>query len=251
VTDFLLVHGAGQGAWSWGKVWGYMTAPVEHPPRLYAHRRTNKVYSMDLPGHGTDSGGDTSAVLLDECVQSIVRTVERQRLREVVLVGHGFAGWLILQAAGQLPSPPKRLVLIAAIIPDRGKSMIDELPLASRLVFLGMRNLGSLLGRDIKVPGVLVHRYLCNGMDPMAVVESIGYFGPLPLGVLKTRCLEPAEITCPITYAVLTRDRVLPVATQRRMAARLPNAEIIELESCHQVSLYQPKELARILLCYA
>jgi pimeloyl-ACP methyl ester carboxylesterase len=251
MTDYLLVHGAGQGAWSWGKVWGYMTAPVEHPPRLYAYRRINKVYSMDLPGHGTDSDGDTSSVLLDECVQSIVRTVERQELQDVVLVGHGFAGWLILQAAGQLPAPPRRLVLIAGLVPDRGKSMIDELPFTSWLSFQGKSRLDSLLGHDTRMPRGVVQRYLCNGMDPMTVVESIGYFGPLPVGVLRTKTLVLAEITSPITYAVLTRDRVLPVATQRRMAARLPTAEIIELESCHQVSLYWPRELAEILLGFA
>ena len=34
MTDYLLVHGAGQGAWSWGSVWGYLTAPEDHPPTL-------------------------------------------------------------------------------------------------------------------------------------------------------------------------------------------------------------------------
>jgi pimeloyl-ACP methyl ester carboxylesterase len=228
-----------------------MTAPVEHPPRLDANHSSNKVYLMDLPGHGTDANGDTSSVLLDECVQSILRTVERQGLQDVVLVGHGFAGWLILQAAGQLPTPPKRLVLIAGIIPDRGKSMIDELPFAFRLVFQGMSYLGGLLGKDTKMPRGAVQRYLCNGMDPMAVVEAIGYFGPLPVGVLKTRTLELEEITSPITYAVLTRDRMLPVATQRQMAARLPNVDIIEMYSCHQAPLDQPQELSRILLSFA
>ena len=78
MTDYLLVHGAGQGAWSWGKVWGYMTAPVEHPPRLYAYRPADKEFSLDLPGHGADAQGDTAAVLMEECVQSILRAVERQ-----------------------------------------------------------------------------------------------------------------------------------------------------------------------------
>jgi pimeloyl-ACP methyl ester carboxylesterase len=251
VTDYLLVHGAGQGAWSWGKVWGYMTAPVEHPPRLYAYRRSNKVFLMDLPGHGTDANGDTSSVLLDECVQSIVRTVERQELQDLVLVGHGFAGCLILQAAGRLPTPPRRLVLIAGIVPDRGRSMIDELPFASRLGFQGKSKLDGLLGKDTRIPGEVVRRFLCNGMDPMAVVESIGFFGPLPVGVLSNRAPELAEIASPITYAVLTRDRMLPAATQRRMAARLPGAQIIELDSCHQVPLYRPRELAEILLGFA
>lgn len=228
-----------------------MTAPVEHPPRLYAHRLANKVYSMDLPGHGADSDGDTSSVLLDECVQSIIRTVDRQGLQDLVLVGHGLGGWLILQAAGLLRLPPKRLILIAGIVPDRGKSMIDEFPLRFRMGFKVINTLRSLLGRDIKMPSRFIYRQLCNGVDPMAVVESIGYFGPLPVGVLKSKTQELGELTSPITYAVLNEDRVLPVETQRRMAARIPYAEVIELESCHQVSLCQPKELSEILLGFA
>ena len=85
----------------------------------------------------------------------------------------------------------------------------------------------------------------------MAVVESIGYFGPLPVGVLKSKTQALGELTSPITYAVLTEDRMVPVGLQRRMAARIPGAEVIELESCHQVSLRQPRELAEILLGFA
>ena len=95
VTDFLLVHGAGQGAWSWGQVWGYLTAPEEHPPRLNAPKRANKVYPMDLPGHGADADGDTGEVRLEECIHSITRAVEREGLKDLVLVGHGFAGGLV------------------------------------------------------------------------------------------------------------------------------------------------------------
>ena len=49
MTDYLLVHGAGQGAWTWGAVWGHLTSPVEHPPRLYMPGRAGRVYPLDLP----------------------------------------------------------------------------------------------------------------------------------------------------------------------------------------------------------
>ena len=80
MTDYLLVHGAGQGAWAWGRVWGRMTAPEEHPPVLYKSRRANRVLPIDLPGHGADASGDTSVVRVEDCVQSIVEAVERERL---------------------------------------------------------------------------------------------------------------------------------------------------------------------------
>ena len=117
MTDFLLVHGAGQGAWTWGQVWGYLTAPVEHPPRLYSPRVANRVFTLDLPGHGADAYGDTTDVRLEECVHAITRAGERNELKDLVLVGHGFAGSMVIQAAGQVDKPHKRIVLVAGLVP--------------------------------------------------------------------------------------------------------------------------------------
>ena len=102
------------------------------------------------------------------------------------------------------------------------------------------------------MPPSVISRYLCNGIDPMQVVQSVGFFGPLPVKVLKSgTTLNGSEIPCPVTYVVLTRDRVMPAATQRRMAGRIPNVDLVELESCHQVTLDKPRELADLLLSYS
>lgn len=252
MTDYLLVHGAGQGAWSWGRVWGFMTAPVEHPPPLYPHRKVSKVYLLDLPGHGVDADGDTSSVLLDECVQAITRAVERQGLRDLVLVGHGFAGSLILQAAGLLPVAPKRLVLVAGIVPINGKNMISVFPATTRTCYRFLANWTWLFGKDLKLPPQVIGRYLCNGIDPMEVVQAVGFFGPLPTRVLKTGVPQPdIPDGTPVSYVVLTDDRVLPPALQRTMGLRIPNVEFLDLDSCHQAPLYKPRELADILLSFA
>lgn len=252
VTDYLLAHGAGQGAWSWGRVWGYMTAPVEHPPRLYTSRQTSKVYPLDLPGHGADSRGDTSAVLMTECIQAIVRAVERQGLQDVVLVGHGLGGSLVLQAAGQLPAPPKRLALIAGIVPDEEKNLLSVFPYQTRSCFQLLSVLSSLSGQDLKLPRQVISQYFCNGINSMEIVQIIGMFGPLPTRVLKSRVSRDGlEVPCPVSYVVLTEDRILPPEIQRRMAGRIPNVEVVELESCHEVGLHRPRELADILLSLA
>ena len=252
MTDYLLVHGAGQGAWSWGKVWGYMTAPVEHPPRLYTRPRADRVFLLDLPGHGGDADGDTGTVLLDECVHSITRAVERQSLKDLVMVGHSFAGPLIMQAAAQLTQPPKRLVLVAGVVPEDGKDMLAALPRNIRHSYKLLALLSKLSGRDLKVPKPAIDRYLCNGMDAMEIVQLVGYFGPLPTKVLSSKLsLGSLEIPCPVSYVVLTDDRLLPADVQRQMAARIANVEIVELESCHQAMLSKPRELADMLLDYA
>ena len=229
-----------------------MTAPVDNPPRLSARRPANRVCTLDLPGHGADAGGDTAQVRMEECVHAIARTVEREGLKDLVMVGHGFAGSLIIQAVSQLPEPPKRLVLVAGIVPPNQKNMLGVLPRRTRTVFTLLDGLSKLSRQDLKFPKSVVASILCNGMGPMEVVEVLGFFGPLPTRVLKTKVpLGVSALPCPVTYVELTRDRMLPPNAQHRMARRLPGVEIVRLDSCHQVMLQNPKEMAGMLLSFA
>ncbi|MDA0263746.1 MAG: alpha/beta hydrolase [Chloroflexi bacterium] len=252
MTDYLLVHGAGQGAWSWGPVWGRLTAPEDNPPTLHKRRRANRVHPLDLPGHGADAGGDTSAVRLEECVQSITRAVDREGLKDLVLVGHGFAGSLVLQAAREMKAAPKRVVLVAGIVPPPQRSILSACSRKVRTVFGILSALSSLSRQELKLPRPAISGYLCNGMDPMAVVQLVGFFGPLPTRVLKSRStMEDSELPCPVTYVVLTQDKMVPPDSQRRMAERLEGVEMVEIDSCHQVMAQHPEELADVLLLYA
>jgi pimeloyl-ACP methyl ester carboxylesterase len=89
-------------------------------------------------------------------------------------------------------------------------------------------------------------------MEAMDVVQYIGYFGALPLKTLKTRVSLPVmDIPCPVTYLILNDDRLVSPKKQLEMAQRIPGAEIIDIDSCHQVVLHKPKELSDILVGYA
>ena len=252
MTDYLLVHGAGQGAWSWGPVWGHLTAPEDHPPALHKKRRANRVHPMDLPGHGADAGGDTAAVRLEECVQAIMTAVERESLKDVVLVGHGFAGSLVLQAASEMDVPPKRVVLVAGIVPDQQRSLLSAFPAKTRAGFKLFSMLSSLSRQELKLPNPAIYRFLCNGMDPMEVVQFLGFFGPLPTRVFKSRLLmDISELRCPLTYVMLTKDKVFSPESQAKVAERFEGTETVKIDSCHQVMAERPQELAEALLRYA
>ena len=252
MTDYLLVHGAGQGAWSWGPVWGYLTAPEEHPPTLHKRRRANRVHPLDLPGHGADAGGDTSGVRLEECVQAITRAVEREQLKDLVLVGHGFSGSLVVQAASEMTVPPKRVVLVAGIVPAPQRPLLSACPTRTRTAFRLFSMLSSLSRQEFKLPSSGINGFLCNGMDSMEVVQLLGFFGPLPTRVLKSRLpMETSELPCPVTYVILTKDKMFPPDAQARVAARFEGVETVEIESGHQVMAQHPQELAEVLLRYA
>ncbi|MEC8856661.1 MAG: alpha/beta hydrolase [Chloroflexota bacterium] len=252
MTDYLLVHGAGQGAWSWDPVWGHLTAPEEHPPTLHKRRRANRVHPLELPGHGADAGGDTSAVRLEECVQAITRTVEREQLKDLVLVAHGFSASLVVQAASEMEVPPKRVVLVAGIVPAPQRPLLSACPAKTRIAFRVMSMLSSFSGQELKLPSAAINGFLCNGMDSMEVVRLLGFFGPLPTRVLKSRLpMETSELPCPVTYVVLSQDKMFPPDAQSRVVARFEGAETVEIESCHQVMAQHPEELAEVLLVYA
>ncbi len=252
MTDYLLVHGAGQGAWSWGPVWGYLTAPEEHPPTLHKRRRANRVHPFDLPGHGADADGDTAAVRLEECVQAITRTAEREQLQDLVLVGHGFAGSLVVQAANEMPVPPKRVVLVAGIVPAPQRPLLSACPRRTRAAFRMFSLLSSLSRQELRLPGPAISGFMCNGMESMEVVQLLRFFGPLPTRVLKSRFpMEDSALPCPVTYIVLTQDKMIPPDAQLRIAERFDGVETVEIDSCHQVMAQRPQELAEVLLRYA
>jgi pimeloyl-ACP methyl ester carboxylesterase len=89
-------------------------------------------------------------------------------------------------------------------------------------------------------------------MDSMEVVQLLGFFGPLPTRVLRSRLpMETSELPCPVTYIVLTQDKMIPPDAQARIADRFEGVEKVEIESCHQVMAQHPEELAEVLLRYA
>ena len=219
---------------------------------MHKRRRANRVHPLDLPGHGADAGGATSGVRLEECVQAITRTVEREQLKDLVLVGHGFSGSLVVQAASEMTVPPKRVVLVAGIVPAPQRPLLSACPARTRTAFRLFSMLSSLSRQEFKLPSSAINGFLCNGMDSMEVVQLLGFFGPLPTRVLKSRLpMETSELPCPVTYVMLTQDKVFSPDAQARVAERFEGVETVEIESCHQVMAQHPQELAEVLLRYA
>ena len=251
MTDYLLVHGAGQGSWVWGKVWGLMTAPEEHPPRLHKPRRANRVHTVDLPGHGPDAKGDTAAVRMEECVEAIAHVVEREQLRDVVLVGHGISAGIVLQAAGSLESNPKRVCIVGGIVPEGSRSLISGCTGRIGSGFKMLSLLNTFSRKELRFPYPFISKYLCNTMETMEIVQILGFFGPLPTRLLNSGLSLDGEVPAPVSCVVLTQDKVISTQAQRRTAERLNSDEVIEVDACHMGIWQRPREVADALLSYA
>ena len=234
-------------------MWGHLTAPSDHPPRLYGKARVGKVVSPDLPGHGLRTAQDTSTLTFEHFVSAVVSEVQTHDLHDVILAGHGLSAPILFHAASMLHEPPRRIVLFAGVIPDEGKTPLESLPRLSRTIFKLAAGLKPPRRREFRLPSSVVDHLYCNGMDPSDVIQIVGRFAPVPLQLLRKKTyLNDLTLNCPVTYVALWRDRLLPLDTQKRMVNRLGGVEMGgELDSCHEVALERPQKMAEILLRYA
>lgn len=110
MTEYVLVAGAWLGAWAWDDV----------VPELRA--AGHGAHAVTLSGvadkQGVPAGQKTH-------VQDVVDEVERLGLRDVVLVGHSYAGIPVGQAAERIGDRLKRVVFVDSNVPADGESFVS------------------------------------------------------------------------------------------------------------------------------
>src|SRR6201746_2903671 len=100
MAPVVLVHGAWHGGWCWDRV-----APLL---RAAGH----EVHAPTLTGLSERGHLLSPLVGLDTHVQDVVSLIDVLQLRDVVLVGHSYAGQIVTALAGLPPpaqGPPRQL----------------------------------------------------------------------------------------------------------------------------------------------
>ena len=110
---FVLVHGAWHGGWCWKKLTPLL--------RTAGH----DVYTPTLTGLGERAHLLSRSVDLDTHITDVVKVLEYEDLRDVVLVGHSYAGMVITGAADRATDRIGRLVYVDAFLPENGKADVD------------------------------------------------------------------------------------------------------------------------------
>jgi pimeloyl-ACP methyl ester carboxylesterase len=111
MATFVLVHGAWHGRWCWSRVVPLLEAA--------GHR----AFAPSLTGAGERVALLTKDVGLEVYVRDIVELIEEQRLRDVILVGHSYAGLVITGVADRVPDKVGHLVYFDTFVPKDGESM--------------------------------------------------------------------------------------------------------------------------------
>jgi pimeloyl-ACP methyl ester carboxylesterase len=115
VATFVLVHGMWAGGWYWQKV------------RPLLRAAGHEVFSPTLTGLGERVHLARPEVDLDTHIDDVVNVMRYEDLRDVVLVGHSYAGMVIGGVADRAPERLARLVYLDAFVPEDGDCVEDFL----------------------------------------------------------------------------------------------------------------------------
>lgn len=113
MTTYLLVHGAWHGGWCWQRV----------ARRLRA--AGHEVFAPTLTGLGERAHLLNPQIDLDTHVLDVLGVLKYEDLRDVVLVGHSYAGLVIASVADQAAERLAQMVYLDAFVPQDGQSMAD------------------------------------------------------------------------------------------------------------------------------
>ena len=105
-TGFLLLHGAGLGAWIWKDVISGIHAPY---------------VAADFP-YRTGTQAERNALTFDDYVQAVMDQAATLQTAKVVVVAHSLSGTVALKVAAQLGERLAGFIAVGAAIPKNGAS---------------------------------------------------------------------------------------------------------------------------------
>ncbi|MER7859275.1 alpha/beta fold hydrolase [Amycolatopsis japonica] len=229
MATFLLVHGAWHNGRSWDRVVPLLEAA--------GHR----VIAPSLTGYGDKAHLLSPEVGLGTHIDDVTSLIERERLDDVVLVGHSYAGMVITGVANLVPERIAHLVFLDAMVPENGESAIDVLPVTQQLVDLAVDG-----WRVPPMPEQPPPLALFGVTDP----DDAAWLREM-LSDHPVRCLQeplqldtPAAHTIPRTHIHCTKGQ--PTGITRRPVPVGEQAR--ELPTGHDCMITMPVELTGLLL---
>jgi pimeloyl-ACP methyl ester carboxylesterase len=235
VRTFLLVHGAWHGGW----VWEATAAALRDAG--------DRTWTPTLRGCGERFREPHRNVALSDHISDVVEVLEGNDLRDVVLVGHSYAGMVITGAADRCRTRIHTLVYLDAFVPESGERAADFIPNE-----LNEKALAAVhaAGKGTHLPVI----YPASKFVDFDAERSAAFMARLTPQPFLTY-LEPVFLAHP---PAVNRGFIYctaaPLGLFDRFAARAridPDWSYAELPAAHDAMLTHPRQLAAELRAMA
>ena len=235
MSNFLLVHGAWAGGWSWEKV----------APLLEQKGHTVKV--LDLPGHGMDKT-PLSSVNLQTYTEKVCQVLDEFD-DQVTLVGHSMGGIVISQAAEERPQKVKKLVYLAGYLLQNGETIMHvfendkDSMLGANLIMADDQSHVTLKEEGIK--GVIYTDALDEDIE--RIKERVAPQATMPFAT-PINITEENYGSIPRVYIECVNDLVITPTAQKDMYTKMPCEKVLTLETSHAPNYGAPEKVVECLL---
>ncbi|MEM8701233.1 MAG: alpha/beta fold hydrolase [Pseudomonadota bacterium] len=228
---FVLVHGVWHGGWCWSRVADILRA------------RGHRVTAPTQTGLGERSHLLSSEITIQTFVEDIVRHLEFNDLKDVVLVGHSFGGIPITGAADVVPTRIARLIYLDAIMLDTGETWMGLLPedMAKDRKRLAQETSGGL-----SLPPAPAESFGVTRPEDIAFVQP--RLTPHPFRTFTTALdlKNPVGNGLPAAYISCTDPAYRPAGVALDRARKL-GWPVAEIATGHDAMVTEPRALADLL----
>ncbi len=220
MTDYVLVHGAWGGGWSYDRLAADLTAA--------GHR----VLVAQLAGLGTRRDGLNPAIDLSTHIHDVTGQIAAAGFDRFVLAGHSYGGMVVTGVAARLGERIDAIVYIDAFLPENDQSLWDITGEWEHRQYIdGQRDRPGLV---LPLPGGRDNPRL--GRHPLlTLLEPVRFTG------------EEAKIGRRI-YVFAASWSPTPFTRFRDRVKADPAWEYHEADAGHDVMADQPEQLLRIML---
>ncbi|MCA0300803.1 MAG: alpha/beta hydrolase [Proteobacteria bacterium] len=230
---YVCLPGAWMGAWSWQFVVERLRA-AGHDARA-------------LPFRGV---GERAAELSPACDNDLfladtVATLEREDLRDIVLVGHSFGSLIASLVTDRVPERIAHLVIVDGGIAQDGQSIFGRIP--PEIVAKRRKLIQVVDGVEV-IPFAPVGSLIID--DPELAAWTHRQLTPHPVACYTKpiRLHNPAGNGRPMTYIACTKPRYPVSAGMHEKVQAMPHVRFRPIEAGHNCIISAPDLVAQELL---
>jgi len=230
MTTFVLVHGAWHGGWCWRRVARALKAPG------------GDLYTPTLTGLGERAHLASPDIDLETHICDVLGVLETEDLREVVLVGHSYAGIVVSAAADRAAGRVARIVYLDAIVPRDGQCLYDCASARTRDYFEEEARVG---GEGWRIPASAATVQFLGLKEDKDVSWVMPRLTAHPIRTFR----EPVKLSAgfpqaPRTYINCIGDKPLG---QPKSAQAVDIEDYHELRTGHDAMVTAPDDVAELL----